>query len=139
MVELKAIGLVEDDEILVGRSYTKRIALKKEFNWLLTDNFQKLREGFEPVDNRAFMTADKTEGRSSEEPTHKGRQDPYTHSNNNIYSLEQVSIFWRIFGELESASLQDSDMDTDKNTVSGQILQKELYLLAKSFKVTRQC
>ena len=133
MVELKAIGLVDHDEILVGRSYTKRITLKKEFDWLLTEEFEKLREGFEPVDNRAFMTPDKNEGEVKEDPTHKGKQDPYTHSNNNIYSLEQVSIFWRIFGELESASIQDSDIDTDRNTVSGQALQQELLSTGKIF------
>ena len=125
MVELKAIGLVDHDEVLVGKSYTKRIVLKHEFNWLLTEEFEKLREGFEPVDNRAFMTAE-------EESTHKGKQNPYT-LNNNIYSLEQVSTFWRIFGELEVAALQEPGMEIDAATVSGHKLQQNLVSCGKFF------
>jgi len=34
---------------------------------------------------------------------------------------------------LESASIQDSDIDTDRNTVSGQALQQELLSTGKIF------
>jgi len=58
MKELWAVGLIDmkDDTSIV---YTKRIILKEEFQWLLNEDFQKLLEGFEPVDNRAFMKAPK--------------------------------------------------------------------------------
>jgi hypothetical protein len=54
MVELKVIGLVDLEEEIAGKN-PKSISLKKEFDWLLGEEFQKLLEGFEPIDNREFM------------------------------------------------------------------------------------
>jgi hypothetical protein len=129
MLELKAIGLVDlEDESVPATERNppynrKRITLKKEFDWLLGEDFQKLREGLEPVDNREFMNEGK-ENEKSEDPT-KGKTTPYT--NNNIFSLEQVSTFWRIFGELEDAERRSNPgMEVDKTTISGKKLQDEL-------------
>ena len=77
-----SIGLVDYEDVLVGRSYTKMITLKEGFNWLLTEEFEKLREGFEPVDNRTFMVQKEDDRVDDEDSTHKGKQDPYTRSNN---------------------------------------------------------
>jgi predicted transcriptional regulator len=128
MVELKAIGLVDLEEEIVlatGRNpqYNKKsITLKKEFGWLLGEEFQKLREGFEPVDNREFMDEDKYE--EAEDPT-KGKTTPYT--NNNVFSLEQSTTFWRKLGELEDAERRlNPGTEVDKTTISGEKLQDAL-------------
>ena len=82
MVELKAIGLVDSEEEKVAATagnppYNKKtIILKEEFDWLLKEDFEKLREGFEPVDNREFMEDGKHE---KEEDPNKGKC-PHTHT-----------------------------------------------------------
>jgi predicted transcriptional regulator len=128
MVELKAIGLVDLEEEKVPASpgnppyNEKSITLKKEFDWLRGEEFQNLREGFEPVDNREFLDEDKHEG--AEDPT-KGKTTPYT--NNNVFSLEQSTTFWRKFGELENAEVHlNPGMEVDKTTISGEKLQDAL-------------
>jgi hypothetical protein len=96
--------------------------LKEEFGWLLGEEFQKLREGFEPVDNREFMKGGKNE--KSEDPA-KGKTTPYT--KNNIFSLEQSTIFWQKFGDLENAERHlNPGIDVDKSTISGEKLQGAL-------------
>ena len=140
MVELKAIGLVDLEEEIVlvtGKNpqhNKKSITLKKEFDWLLGEEFQKLREGFEPVDNREFMDEDMDEdvGENAfgEEEPSKGKTTPYT--NNNTFSLEQVSIFWRKFSDLEDAERRlNPGMEVDKTTISGEKLQDALVSTGK--------
>jgi hypothetical protein len=88
--------------------------LKKEFDWLLGKEFQKLRDGFEPVDNREFLDEDK---HGDEDPT-KGKATSYT----NIFSLEQVSTFWQRFGDLEDAEGHlnpGMEVDSDRGEQSG--------------------
>jgi hypothetical protein len=46
MIEFKAIGLVDNKDI--GSSHVNEIALKPEFNWFLTAEFQKLRDDYKP-------------------------------------------------------------------------------------------
>jgi hypothetical protein len=96
----------------------KSIILKKEFDWLLSEDFQKLREGFEPVDNREFMDEDKheraEESAFGEDPS-KGKTTPYT--NDNIFSPEQVSTFWLKCGELDDAERRlNPGMEVDKTS-----------------------
>ena len=128
MVELKAIGLVDYEEEKVPATagnppYNKKtITLREEFNWLLIWEFQKLREGFEPVDNREFMDEGKQE--KAEDPS-KGKGTTYT--SDNIFSLEQVSTFWRIFGDLEDDEEHSNPgMEMEKTTISGEKLQAVL-------------
>ena len=128
MVELKAIGLVDHEEERVPATATnppynkKTITLKKEFSWLLDGDFEKLREGFEPVDNTEFM--DEGKQGKAEDPS-KGKSTPYTHD--NIFSLKQVSTFWRIFGDLEDdEQYSNPGMEMDKTTISGEKLQNKL-------------
>ena len=79
MTEFKAIGLVEMDEIDInvkiqkrsGQEYTvttttKQITLKEKFKWFLTEEFDKLREGFVVADNREYMDVDSDDKRSDE-------------------------------------------------------------------------
>ncbi len=59
-VELSVVGLIDIEDDTSDR-YTKSIKLRDEFNWLLGSDFQKLCEGFNPVDNRDFMKDKKVE------------------------------------------------------------------------------
>jgi hypothetical protein len=129
MVELKAIGLVDMYEVLEGKNYVKMIQLKEEFStWLCSEEFDKLREGFEPVDNRAFMDVDSKGKEEEDESTHKGESTPYTttENQNKTFSLKQTLTFQRIFAELEDLAARSSCMSMDKTTVSGQQLQEKL-------------
>jgi hypothetical protein len=51
MTEFKALGLVDMEEKLIDGKYTMQITLKKEFDWFLKEEFNSLREGFEPTDD----------------------------------------------------------------------------------------
>jgi hypothetical protein len=103
--------------------------LKKEFDWLLTEEFQKLRDGFEPVDNRAFMN----------KGIHEQVNDPHNeprspHAKNNPFSLEQVLTFQQIFGELEEIERNSNPgpgMEVDKTTVPGENLRDMLVASGK--------
>jgi hypothetical protein len=124
MVELKAIGLVDMYDVLEGKNWVKTIQLKEEFrNWLCSEEFDKLREGFEPVDNRAFMDMDST---NEEEGTHKGESTPYTTTEQQKFSIREIFTFTRIFAELEDVAAHSPGMSDDKSTISGQQLQERL-------------
>jgi hypothetical protein len=56
MTELKAISLVEMYQEKNGRTWQNVIKLKDCFSWLRSEEFKAIRQGFEPVDNREFMT-----------------------------------------------------------------------------------
>jgi hypothetical protein len=80
--------------------------LKKEFQWLLGEDFSKLLEGFEPVDNRAFMKKDADEQAAGKVTNSK-----------NPFSFGQISIFWRVLGDKTTISeekLQDGLVSTGK-------------------------
>lgn len=77
MAELRVIGLVEEYERKEDTEYqyTKHIRMKDNFSWFLSPEFNRLREGFVPVDNREFMT-------DSAKKTNKEKTPP-THSPDN--------------------------------------------------------
>lgn len=54
MTQLKATGLVEMPDTTT-ETEEKQITLKDDFNWFLGEEFAKLRERFEPVDNTKEM------------------------------------------------------------------------------------
>ena len=60
MAEFKAIGLVDKEH--EGGGGNMQITLKDEFNWFLSEEFQKLRDGFKPADNSEYLN----EGRVNE-------------------------------------------------------------------------
>jgi predicted transcriptional regulator len=129
MTELEVTGLVDSEKEEVSGSSSspphgrKSIRLKEKFNWMLGEEFQKLREGFEPVDNRGFLNEDA-------EPC-KAKKTPYT-TNNNPFSLEQISIFWRVFSELEDVERRSNPgMEMDKTTIQEKTLQDGLVSTGK--------
>src|SRR5205823_554343 len=62
MAEFKAIGLVDKEHEVSplggGGNGNMQITLKDEFNWFLSEEFQKLREGFKPADNSEYLKED---------------------------------------------------------------------------------
>jgi hypothetical protein len=56
MAELKAVELVFLDDIET-ETEEKRITLKEDFKWFLTEEFKELCEGFKPSDNSEFVEA----------------------------------------------------------------------------------
>jgi predicted transcriptional regulator len=56
MTELKALGLVDMIEVVVEEEGgNKKIILKPEFEWFVSEDFSKSREGFEPTDNSEHL------------------------------------------------------------------------------------
>ena len=56
MTEFKAIGLV--DEEYSGSNHELSMKLKREFNWFLSEEFNQIRDGFEPADYRKYLKED---------------------------------------------------------------------------------
>jgi hypothetical protein len=81
MTELAALKLVDlDDEVMIAYNKTNQITLKKEFSWLLKQDFKKIRDGFRPVDASQYFDDEKPQ-----------------------YSKED--IFWERFAELENQTI----------------------------------
>jgi predicted transcriptional regulator len=55
MAEIKAVGLVDEDEVMVGPNSVKRVTLRHEFDWFLSEEFAELNEDFRPVDYSEFL------------------------------------------------------------------------------------
>jgi len=83
MTELEALEVVDlEDEVIVEFNPTQQITLKPNFDWLLTEDFTKMRDGFIPIDNSKYI--DDEERRPS---------------------FDKESIFWQRFTELEKQSI----------------------------------
>jgi hypothetical protein len=111
MREFEVIGLVNRNDTGCGME----ISLKDQFDWFISDEFKQLREGFEPIDNSAFLDSKKEKNPST------------TINKKSSYSIMQIDTFWRIFSKLEEASKYTPDtMTDDKDTVGGHELRRHL-------------
>jgi hypothetical protein len=125
MTELKVIGLVEmyESKGEHDTQYTKHIRLKDNFKWFLSEEFERLREGFVPVDNREFMH----DPRRKDKPTQKANEEkiiPYTRHD---ISDDQYNEFLAIIEEMEREQAEDyKGMDIDKYTIGGETLRTRL-------------
>jgi AAA lid domain len=54
MTALAALKVVNMEDTVVGGNFTKQITLRDEFSWLFSDEFDKLRQGFDPVDSSEY-------------------------------------------------------------------------------------
>jgi hypothetical protein len=77
MTEFKVIGLV--DEEYLGSNHELSIKLKPEFNWFLGEEFNQIRDGFEPADYRKNLKEDGGDIASEV----ADRQSPSSNNNNN--------------------------------------------------------
>jgi len=110
MHELWTVGLVEMIDDTTNR-FMKRIVLEKEFQWLLEQDFKKLLGDFKPINYRPFMNDVKQEEDKSKNP----------------FSIVDISIFWRIFRELEDIErCSNPGMKVDKTTISEEKLHDAL-------------
>jgi predicted transcriptional regulator len=109
MAELKVIGLVEEYEYKEqsDTQYTKHIRLKEDFNWFLSEDFQKLREGFEPIGYKK---------------ANKEKIPPYTLSEP---SQDQIDAFRSTFLSIEKEQ-EILPSPIDRDTVSGEVLKRRL-------------
>jgi hypothetical protein len=122
MTELNVIGLVDlyEKKEEHDTQYTKHISLKNKFNWFLTPEFDKLREGFVPVDNREFME-DKRRKANAEKTT------PYTRENKNELTQDQINEFLSVSEIVEKEQERDHyTMEVDSITIGGDTLRTRL-------------
>jgi hypothetical protein len=161
MAEFKAIGLVDKEQEVspLGGSGNIQITLKDEFNWFLSEEFQKLRDGFKPTDNTEYLKEGgarsvvkvEQEGRKEKIPptttnislsTSTDNVDDYNNNSNKEQAKEKT--FWQIYGDLEQKQQQQQQqqqqtsdpnitMDVDKNTLSGQEIKNRLISSGKFF------
>jgi hypothetical protein len=80
MAEIKVVGLVDEDDV----DLEKRVTLRSEFRWFLTEEFTDLSEDFKPIDYHAFLK----------------EKDNLPTINNPMTS--KSDDFWRIYDELEA-------------------------------------
>jgi hypothetical protein len=117
MAELRAIRLVERYEAFDDKknNHIMHIRLKDGFNWFLSSEFKKLREGFVPVDNSEFIDY---------RAANKEKCTPYTPQKSDL-SPEQIDTLWLIVKAMEE---EQSALPTqvDKDTISGEILRQRL-------------
>jgi hypothetical protein len=127
MTELKAIGLVEmyDQKSEHDTNYMKHIRLKDKFEWFLTEEFERLREGFVPVDNTEFMN-------DSRRQSGKAKKEKITPHRGDI-SDDQYDEFMTVSEEMEREQ-DDSDysvMQADKYTLGGETPRTRLIASGK--------
>jgi hypothetical protein len=134
MTELEVTRLVDVEEVNVTGSSinpphsNKSIKLKEKFNWMLGEEFQGLCEGFTPVDNREFLDDDKGKNKDGV----KEKEKEPCKANPTPYTPLQISVFWRIFGELEDAERRSNPgTEIDKTTISEEKLHDGLVSTGK--------
>lgn len=136
MIEFKAIGLAEmgdSEERGANNLPVRQIVLRPEFDWFLTDEFGKLREGFVPTDHRSHMKMNTTKEEADEEEvqTHK-ENGTHTHENfengNGHNIIKKEELLWPLYYELEKQEQEDplNHMHADKNTVNRMKLHSAL-------------
>jgi hypothetical protein len=112
MTEFKAIRLVDEEDS--GSNHELSMKLKPEFSWFLGQEFNEIREGFEPADYRKYLKEDIT-SEVADQQTPSPYQSAY----------ERMIVFHRVFNELAS-EFEPSAMEDDKGTVGRYELQKRL-------------
>jgi hypothetical protein len=131
IAEIKAVGLVDEDEVMVDSNLVKRVTLRHEFDWFLSEGFAELNEDFKPVDYSEFL---KEKDRHLDQ--RKEKLPPHTSCENDDASKENLPLtitnsltsklddFWGIYDELETEQPSSpGSMNVDKNTVGGEDLR----------------
>ena len=125
MAEFKAIGIVDKEEAVVENKSVMQIVLKSKFKWFLSKDFEILKEGFTPTDNKVFLKDDVGKKASDEDRKEKY---PLSHTYFSLFNDDQVGSFWRIVDDLEREQCTHFSLTTeiDKNAISGQELKNSL-------------
>ena len=119
MTEFKAIGLVDEENS--GSNHELSIRLKPEFNWFLSEEFNQIREDFEPADYHKYLKEDVASEMADQQTPSLSNSDY-----GSVY--ERLILFDRVFDELARESEASATMDADKGTVGRDELQNEACL-----------
>jgi hypothetical protein len=122
MTEFKAIGLVNEEDS--GSNHELSIRLKPEFDWFLSEEFNQIRDGFEPADYHKYLKEDVASEMADQ-------QTPSLGNSNYGFAYERLVLFDTIFDELADESKAIATMDADKSTVGRDELRKRLVLTGK--------
>lgn len=122
MTEFKAIGLVDEENS--GSNHELSIRLKQEFNWFLSEEFNQIREEFEPADYHKYLKEDVASEMADQQTPSLSNSDY-----GSVY--ERLMLFDRVFDELARESEAFATMAPDKSTVGRDELQKRLVLTGK--------
>jgi predicted transcriptional regulator len=130
MAEIKAVGLVEEDDI----DPEKRVTLRHEFDWFLSKEFAELSEDFKPVDYSVFLKEKDNDQRKEKSPPHTTNfsHDNVCQENSQLTitnsSRSKIEDFQKIYDELEAEQLHspESTISIDKSTVGGEELRQRL-------------
>lgn len=112
MTEFKAIGLV--DEEYTGSNHELSMRLKDKFNWFLSEEFDQIREGFEPADYHKYIKDITSVVAETDSP-------PSSYAS----AYETMIVFDRVFNELAN-EFEPSAIENDKGTVGRYELQNRL-------------
>jgi hypothetical protein len=122
MTEFKAIGLVNEEDS--GSNHELSIRLKPEFDWFLGEEFNQIREDFEPADYHKYLKEDVASEMADQ-------QTPSSSNSGYGSAYELLVLFDRVFDELAGESEASVTMDADKSTVGRDELQNRLVLTGK--------
>jgi hypothetical protein len=135
MTEFKAIGLVDMDDVTIEginsqtgipfKTHSKQITLKEEFKWFLTEEFDRLREGFVATDNRAYMNIGEDEEKEKQRQRQKQELSQEPRRQNSEGTLT-FSDFWAVYDRLEK-------LDSGTNIVNHKKLHEALIASGKFF------
>jgi hypothetical protein len=122
MTEFKAIGLVNEEDS--GSNHELSIRLKPEFSWFLSEEFNQIRDGFEPADYHKYLKEDVASEMADQ-------HSPSLGNSNYGSANELLVLFDTVFDELARESEVSATMNADKYTVGRDELQKRLVLTGK--------
>ncbi len=105
MTEFKAIGLVDEENS--GSNHELSIKLKPEFDWFLSEEFNQIREDFEPADYHKYLKEDVASEMADQ-------QTPSLSNSDYGSAYERLVLFDRVFDELARESEASATMDADK-------------------------
>jgi hypothetical protein len=131
MAEIKAVGLIDEDDV----GTEKRVTLRREFDWFLSDEFAELNEDFKPVDYSDYLkdkdnNMDQLKEKLPPHTTNSSLENHDVSKGNSQLTITnsltpKLDDFWRIYDELEGEQ-HDNRIDIDKNTVGGEDLRHRL-------------
>ena len=124
MVEFRVIGLVDDE--YSGSSHELYIKIKPEFEWFLSEEFDEIREGFEPADYRKYLKEDNNNNITSSSEMAEQETPTFNANATAQAETEKIAAFDIIFDQLARESESSAKMEADKGTVGRDDLQKRL-------------
>jgi hypothetical protein len=111
MTELNALGLVDGIGLAEKSNTEKKIKLKNEFSWFLSEEFQRLRESFD------YVQEEQQQRPGEEQPEHEEKNPLSSQKNEDVISTEEVTDEHEEHEENES-ELEEKIPPTNDNNSS---------------------